>query len=203
MCLFRCITVSIVTANTGRILKINRFKMCCYLAKKTIDMVKFSARRCLCKESPVSAPYKNQYVFCHGKILRTSQFVSWTFHNIKRNSKWRKVWCLINNNNNKKVSSLVNRVCCLRRIKHWTPPTVLLIIFLYQHVIYSFHVFQIQNFLLHFWQGMPDHLLPLLENPVIVDIFCVCDSILYKVCVRDVCNPISCGIQFCFVFCSI
>uniref|UniRef100_A0A667YZF7 DNA-binding protein RFX6 n=1 Tax=Myripristis murdjan TaxID=586833 RepID=A0A667YZF7_9TELE len=39
----------------------------------------------------------------------------------------------------------------------------------------------IQNFLLHFWQGMPDHLLPLLENPVIVDIFCVCDSILYKV----------------------
>lgn len=41
--------------------------------------------------------------------------------------------------------------------------------------------FQIQNFLLHFWQGMPDHLLPLLENPVIVDIFCVCDSILYKV----------------------
>lgn len=41
---------------------------------------------------------------------------------------------------------------------------------------------QIQNFLLHFWQGMPDHLLPLLENPVIVDIFCVCDSILYKVC---------------------
>uniref|UniRef100_A0A8P4G454 RFX-type winged-helix domain-containing protein n=1 Tax=Dicentrarchus labrax TaxID=13489 RepID=A0A8P4G454_DICLA len=40
---------------------------------------------------------------------------------------------------------------------------------------------EIQNFLLHFWQGMPDHLLPLLENPVIVDIFCVCDSILYKV----------------------
>lgn len=42
-------------------------------------------------------------------------------------------------------------------------------------------LFQIQNFLLHFWQGMPDHLLPLLENRVIVDIFCVCDSILYKV----------------------
>ncbi|KTG34229.1 hypothetical protein cypCar_00013025, partial [Cyprinus carpio] len=40
---------------------------------------------------------------------------------------------------------------------------------------------EIQNFLLHFWQGMPEHLLPLLENPVIVDIFCVCDSILYKV----------------------
>lgn len=41
--------------------------------------------------------------------------------------------------------------------------------------------FQIQNFLLHFWQGMPGHLLPLLENPITVDIFCVCDSILYKV----------------------
>ncbi|KAM4866214.1 DNA-binding protein RFX6 [Thomomys bottae] len=40
---------------------------------------------------------------------------------------------------------------------------------------------EIQHFLLHFWQGMPDHLLPLLEHPVIIDIFCVCDSILYKV----------------------
>ncbi|XP_061900833.1 DNA-binding protein RFX6 [Entelurus aequoreus] len=40
---------------------------------------------------------------------------------------------------------------------------------------------EIQNFLLHFWQGMPDHLLHLLENTVVVDILCVCDSILYKV----------------------
>ncbi|OPJ73144.1 DNA-binding protein RFX6 [Patagioenas fasciata monilis] len=40
---------------------------------------------------------------------------------------------------------------------------------------------EIQHFLLHFWQGMPDHLLPLLENPIIIDIFCVCDSILYKI----------------------
>ncbi|KAK3516690.1 hypothetical protein QTP70_022182 [Hemibagrus guttatus] len=47
---------------------------------------------------------------------------------------------------------------------------------------------EIQNFLLHFWQGMPDHLLPLLENPVIVDLFCVCDSILYKV-LTDVLIP--------------
>uniref|UniRef100_A0A3Q3B1V8 Regulatory factor X, 6 n=1 Tax=Kryptolebias marmoratus TaxID=37003 RepID=A0A3Q3B1V8_KRYMA len=47
---------------------------------------------------------------------------------------------------------------------------------------------EIQNFLLHFWQGMPDHLLPLLENPIIVDIFCVCDSILYKV-LTDVLIP--------------
>ncbi|NXP12975.1 RFX6 protein, partial [Thinocorus orbignyianus] len=47
---------------------------------------------------------------------------------------------------------------------------------------------EIQHFLLHFWQGMPDHLLPLLENPIIVDIFCVCDSILYKV-LTDVLIP--------------
>ncbi|RXM31251.1 hypothetical protein EOD39_7199 [Acipenser ruthenus] len=40
---------------------------------------------------------------------------------------------------------------------------------------------EIQNFLLHFWQGMPDHLLPLLDNPIIIDIFCLCDSILYKI----------------------
>uniref|UniRef100_A0A8B9CL18 Regulatory factor X6 n=1 Tax=Anser brachyrhynchus TaxID=132585 RepID=A0A8B9CL18_9AVES len=45
---------------------------------------------------------------------------------------------------------------------------------------------EIQHFLLHFWQGMPDHLLPLLENPIIVDIFCVCDSILYKTVFIDV-----------------
>ncbi|NXG69936.1 RFX6 protein, partial [Baryphthengus martii] len=47
---------------------------------------------------------------------------------------------------------------------------------------------EIQHFLLHFWQGMPDHLLPLLENPIIVDIFCVCDSILYKI-LTDVLIP--------------
>ncbi|KAL4649136.1 DNA-binding protein RFX6 [Arapaima gigas] len=47
---------------------------------------------------------------------------------------------------------------------------------------------EIQNFLLHFWQGMPDHLLPLLENSVIIDIFCICDSILYKV-LTDVLIP--------------
>lgn len=40
---------------------------------------------------------------------------------------------------------------------------------------------EIQNFLLHFWQGLPEHLLPLVENEVIIDIICVCDSILYKV----------------------
>ncbi|KAM9778401.1 DNA-binding protein RFX6 isoform 3-T6 [Syngnathus typhle] len=49
-------------------------------------------------------------------------------------------------------------------------------------------LFQIQNFLLHFWQGMPEHLLPLLDNPPLVDILCVCDSILYKV-LTDVLIP--------------
>ncbi|BFZ05272.1 hypothetical protein BsWGS_08311 [Bradybaena similaris] len=47
---------------------------------------------------------------------------------------------------------------------------------------------EIQNFLLHFWQGLPEHLLSLVENDVIVDIFCVCDSILYKV-LTDVLVP--------------
>ena len=41
--------------------------------------------------------------------------------------------------------------------------------------------FQIKNFLLHFWQGMPDHLLPLMNTEVMADVVCVCDSILYKV----------------------
>ncbi|XP_064602079.1 DNA-binding protein RFX6-like [Liolophura sinensis] len=40
---------------------------------------------------------------------------------------------------------------------------------------------EIQNFLLHFWQGLPEHLLPLVDNQVIVDLVCVCDSVLYKV----------------------
>ncbi|CAC5368767.1 RFX6 [Mytilus coruscus] len=40
---------------------------------------------------------------------------------------------------------------------------------------------EIQNFLLHFWQGLPEHLFPLVENQVIVDVICVCDNILYKV----------------------
>ncbi|CAL1534755.1 unnamed protein product [Lymnaea stagnalis] len=47
---------------------------------------------------------------------------------------------------------------------------------------------EIQNFLLHFWQGLPEHLLSLVENDVIIDILCVCDSILYKV-LTDVLIP--------------
>ncbi|XP_064635175.1 DNA-binding protein RFX6-like, partial [Lineus longissimus] len=40
---------------------------------------------------------------------------------------------------------------------------------------------EIHNFLLHFWQGLPDHLLPLLDHEVVVDIVSICDSILYQV----------------------
>jgi len=47
---------------------------------------------------------------------------------------------------------------------------------------------EIKNFLLHFWQGMPDHLLPLMNTEVVADVICVCDSILYKV-LMDVLVP--------------
>ncbi|XP_013406987.1 DNA-binding protein RFX6 [Lingula anatina] len=47
---------------------------------------------------------------------------------------------------------------------------------------------EIQNFLLHFWQGLPEHLLPLVENQVVIDVICVCDAVLYKV-LTDVLIP--------------
>lgn len=37
-----------------------------------------------------------------------------------------------------------------------------------------------QCFLLHFWQGMPPHMLPVLGSSTVVNIVGVCDSILYK-----------------------
>ena len=37
-----------------------------------------------------------------------------------------------------------------------------------------------QNFLLHFWQGMPPHIVPILDCGTIVMLVGVCDSILYK-----------------------
>ncbi|KAJ8245526.1 hypothetical protein GJAV_G00271680 [Gymnothorax javanicus] len=39
---------------------------------------------------------------------------------------------------------------------------------------------EVQCFLLHFWQGMPPHMLPVLGSPTVVNIVGVCDSILYK-----------------------
>ncbi|XP_013406929.1 DNA-binding protein RFX6 [Lingula anatina] len=47
---------------------------------------------------------------------------------------------------------------------------------------------EVQNFLLHFWQGMPDHLLEVLELDVITDLAGLSDSILYKV-LTDVLIP--------------
>jgi hypothetical protein len=41
----------------------------------------------------------------------------------------------------------------------------------------------IQGFLLHFWQGMPEHLQPLLELDFMVDVIGYCDCLLYKVIV--------------------
>ncbi|MGH0117238.1 UNVERIFIED_CONTAM: hypothetical protein FKN15_046159 [Acipenser sinensis] len=39
---------------------------------------------------------------------------------------------------------------------------------------------KVQSFLLHFWQGMPPHMLPVLGSSTVVSIVGVCDSILYK-----------------------
>ncbi|KAL2093453.1 hypothetical protein ACEWY4_010765 [Coilia grayii] len=39
---------------------------------------------------------------------------------------------------------------------------------------------EVQSFLLHFWQGMPPHMLPVLGSSIVVNIVGVCDSILYK-----------------------
>ncbi|XP_063399638.1 DNA-binding protein RFX6-like [Mytilus trossulus] len=47
---------------------------------------------------------------------------------------------------------------------------------------------EVQNFLLHFWQGMPEHLLDILKASMIADIIGLCDSILYKVMI-DVLIP--------------
>ncbi|XP_067127137.1 DNA-binding protein RFX6-like [Centruroides vittatus] len=39
---------------------------------------------------------------------------------------------------------------------------------------------EIRSYLLHFWQGLPDHLLPLVKHQFVNDIVAVCDWILYK-----------------------
>ncbi|XP_071450535.1 transcription factor RFX4-like [Hetaerina americana] len=43
---------------------------------------------------------------------------------------------------------------------------------------------EVHNFLLHFWQGMPPHLIGILSTNVVVNMVGVCDSILY----RTICN---------------
>ncbi|XP_076450570.1 uncharacterized protein LOC143286734 isoform X2 [Babylonia areolata] len=47
---------------------------------------------------------------------------------------------------------------------------------------------EVQNLLLHFWQGMPSHLTDVLTADIVCDIVALCDSILYKV-LADVLLP--------------
>ncbi|XP_041366889.1 DNA-binding protein RFX6-like [Gigantopelta aegis] len=49
---------------------------------------------------------------------------------------------------------------------------------------------EVQNFLLHFWQGMPEHLVDVLNIDLLSDVIALCDSILYKVLI-DVLIPSS------------
>eukprot|EP00731_Ephydatia_muelleri_P025421 Em0017g504a len=44
---------------------------------------------------------------------------------------------------------------------------------------------KVENFLMHFWQGIPTHLLPVLATSLVVDLVAFCDSLLYGV-IRDV-----------------
>ncbi|XP_019850482.1 PREDICTED: transcription factor RFX4-like [Amphimedon queenslandica] len=45
---------------------------------------------------------------------------------------------------------------------------------------------EVQDFLVHFWTGMPSHMLPSLENQILLDIIVVYDSILYN----SLCNTL-------------
>lgn len=39
---------------------------------------------------------------------------------------------------------------------------------------------QVEDFLLHFWQGMPSHLHPILAADIATDLIAICDTTLYK-----------------------
>ena len=47
---------------------------------------------------------------------------------------------------------------------------------------------EVHKFLLHFWRGMPQHMIPVLECDAVIDIIIVCDSLLYKI-LNDVLVP--------------
>lgn len=49
--------------------------------------------------------------------------------------------------------------------------------------------FQVQNFLVHFWQGMPAHITVILSNEAVIDLIGNCDNILYKVRIPFVSRP--------------
>ena len=40
---------------------------------------------------------------------------------------------------------------------------------------------QVQKFFLHFWQGMPEHILTILSCPEVIKLIGICDEILFKV----------------------
>ena len=40
---------------------------------------------------------------------------------------------------------------------------------------------QVQDFFIHFWQGMPTHMLPILGCQATINLITVCDCILYRV----------------------
>ena len=44
---------------------------------------------------------------------------------------------------------------------------------------------QVQKFLVHFWQGMPEHILTILSCPEVIDLVGVCDGILFKVRIKS------------------
>ena len=41
--------------------------------------------------------------------------------------------------------------------------------------------FQVQNFLVHFWQGIPSHITSILSERQVIELIGNCDNILYKV----------------------
>lgn len=43
---------------------------------------------------------------------------------------------------------------------------------------------EVQNFLVHFWQGMPAHITVILSNEAVIDLIGNCDNILYKAVAR-------------------
>ncbi|XP_067933865.1 DNA-binding protein RFX6-like [Watersipora subatra] len=56
--------------------------------------------------------------------------------------------------------------------------------------IIAVHFLELPSLLLHFWQEIPEHMLPLLEQPIVVSLIKHCDTILYSTIV-DVLLPSS------------
>ncbi|XP_065179574.1 regulatory factor X 4-like [Sycon ciliatum] len=48
---------------------------------------------------------------------------------------------------------------------------------------------EVENFIIHFWSGMPEHLLVVLESETIANVVGVCDSVLYKAIISSILPP--------------